>query len=486
MATLSSAQYVPIDLTAGFTASRFPQLDSRQLYNMYVNEGALYPTAGNKHISEFSYGKDSRGIFYSELLDRWILVYDQRVFIVDSVGNHTLINPELPLSTQESLVYIAENGVNQIAISDGEKFFIYDTSSLEFSSISLPEGVRSGMVVFQDSYFIINSVDTNRFYVSDVNDGKMFDPLRFTTARGVITGLATFRSQLIVYQNDLTDIYYDAGVVPFPYQRSNTSSYEYGCLSRDSIAKGYGYVFWLGVAKNSSPEIVFSNGSTPRSVSIGDIDYFISQLSDPLECQGFVYQLDGHTFYQLNWESDNISLLYDITENKFSIVTDGDNNINPVKQIATFSDKQYAIVRDDGRLHEFGLDIPTVSGRTVERSIITRHYQSREMALFNNEPNKRFGIRKLSLNIEQGIASAPNVNCEPDIPCKSAQCKLLVSHDLGVTFNAPRVLELAPIGSRKDLAEFFNLGSSRFWTFKLVFTSPERVSVFSAGLEVML
>jgi hypothetical protein len=482
---MSVAQSLPIDISAGFTPSRFPQLDNRQLYNFYVNQGALYPTAGNKRISEFVYGKDGRGIFNSELLSRMVVVYDQRVFIVDEVGNHTLINPDLPLSTQESPVYIAENGVNQIGISDGEKFFIYDTDSLEFADITLPEGVKSGMVVFQDSYFIINSVGTNRYYVSDVNDGKMFDPLRFTTARGVITGLAAFKSQLIVFQNDLTDIYYDAGVVPFPYQRSNTSSYEYGCASRDSIARGEDYIFWLGVNRNSSPAIVYSNGSAPQAVSIGDIDFFISQLSKPLDCQGLVYELDGHTFYQLNWNTDNVSILYDLTENKFSLITDADGNISPVKQTAIFASKQYAIARNDGHIHEFGLDIPTVSDRTVSRYFTTINYQSKDIPLFNRQPNRRFGIRKISMDVEQGMVTSPNFDCEPDIPCKSAQCKMLVSQDKGVTYGNSRVIELAPIGSRKNLLEFFNLGSSRFWSFKFEFTSPERVSVFSAGMEVL-
>jgi len=477
MATMTT-EIIPLDITSGFSPAKFKQLDNRQLYNLFVtSQGALYPTAGHERIGDFSYGTIARGMFKSDLINENIVIFDTNVFRVNKNGGHIFLNPNAPLGTANLEVFIAENGINEIAFSDFSAVYIFNTDTSAFTKIELPDGVTPGMIDYKDGRFILNDRERDRWYISNEGTGTIWDPLAWTIINSQTVGIAAFEQQVIVFGETLTEIYYDAGVIPFPFQRSNTIAFEYGCLTATSISKGYGFIFWLGVNKNSAPEIMVSDSRKPRVVTQGDISFFINQLKFLEDCESFVYQVNSEIFYQINWNKDNVSLLYNLNANKFSIVTDYKRDINPIKFITRFNNTQYALSRTDGFLYKFDIDVYSDNGRAVPRWVIPQNLIDRD---------KKFDVRKMQLYLEQGIAKVPQTTCAPECePCVDAQCFLHISHDRGVTFPITKQLQLAPLGARTQLLHFFNLGSDRFWTFKIEFISPDRISLFGVDVEVV-
>jgi hypothetical protein len=481
-----SETVMPIDIARGFRPSQSRQLDNSQLYNFYVDSSqenkVLYYTPGNKPISTISYGKTARGIFNSDKLNKLIVVYDENVYLVGKNGEHQLLNGDEPLTTTGTPVFIAENHVNQIAISDGGSLFIYDfsTSPAKFSKSSIPEGAQAGMVDHQDGYFLLNDSKSTSWYISELpgnGGGSDWKTERRSQIDSKTVGIASFKRQVMVFGENGTEIFYDAGVIPMPFQKANTISFEYGCLTANSISKGYGLIFWLGVNKNSSPELMVSDGGEPVIITEGDISYFINQLTDLNKCESFVYQVNSHIFYQINWNKDNISLLYDFTEKKFSIVTDYKDDIHPIAFLTQFNNMHYALSRNDGFLHNFDVNLASDNGKAIRRSFSTENFNFR---------NQKFSVPKINLYLEQGIAKVPQTTCSPECePCEDAQCYLLISHDKGITYPITRTKQLARLGQRKELLDFFNLGSDRFWTFKVVFISADRVNIFGMDMKVV-
>lgn len=461
-----------IDISKGFNPSRFKQLSNLQTYNFYYAYQSLRPTPGYAKIKQTSYGNTGRKSFYSVLLGRLLVVIDSFVYAFDNNNDYQILNPSLPLSTQSGVVFIAENDVNQVAISDGQFLFIYDLPSSSFSRAPIPDGVTAGMVDFQDTYFILNNSSTNQFYISANNNGLSWDPLEYTRIQNKTVGLAAFNRALMVFGTNSTDIYYNAGVTPFPYQRANTVGIEYGCMSPDSIAKGFGFVFWLGINKNSEPVLLVSDSGQPVPISTENVAYFLDTLKHPEICDAFVFRLDGIIFYQINFIYDNVSLLFNMTEKKFSTVTDADSNVSPIRSVARFNETDYAVSRSSGFLYQFDLSVTTQDDRFVRRGVITDNFVFR---------NKKVSMPKLSMYLEQGIERPPNLT--DSIP--DAECYLSISTDKGVTFTQTRRKKFAPLGNRKNLFDFFNLGSNRFWTFKMEFVSPYRICLFSVDCEVM-
>lgn len=485
MATLTN-EVIDVDISRGFRPSQSRQLDNSQLYNFYVDsrqgdgENALYSTAGHERVGTFDYGKKARGLFFSNGINKLVIIFDQRVYIADEKGNHQLLNPTTPLSATDKNVYISENHQNQIAISDGVKLYIYNYINRVFSEANIPQGSVAGMIDFKDDQFLLNDANSSAFYASEFpgnGGGLVWRTEKKAKIDSKTVGIVSFKGMVLVFGENGTEIFYDAGIIPMPFQRSNTTSFEYGCLTRDSIASGYGYVFWIGVNKFSSPELMVSNGSSPKVITDGDISYFLNRIENLDSCESFVYQVNSHIFYQVNFNKDNISLLYDFTENKFSIVTDHKYDIHPLKFVTRFNNTQYALSRNNGYLYKFDVDLASDDGMSVPRFFTTQNYR------FGRE---RISFRKMHIALEQGMQNVPDTSCDPSCrPCKDAQCELLISHDSGITYPIKRVLQLAPRGQRRQLLDFFNLGSDRFWTFKMVFTSPERVMLFGVKLEAV-
>lgn len=473
-------QTIPIDISRGYRPSKFKQLDNSQLYNFYISSSsgdpALYPTAGHKQQGNFSYGRNARGIFQSTKLKQIFVVFGVNIFLVDALGSHILINIDEPLVNSSSTVYITENNINQVVFSDGVKIYVFNILNSQFNSVVLPDGLIPGMVIYKDSRFIVNNKSNNEWHLSGFNTALSWDPLDKSIVDGITVGLASVKTQLIVFQREKATVFYDAGLSGFPYQRSNTILFEYGCLATNSIAEGYGYVFWLGADKQSSPTIMVSDGGSPVSVEVGDINFIIDQFKFIEECDSFVYKVDGHIFYQINWEKDNFSLLYDLTNKTFSVVTDCEYNVHPLKHVTRFNGTQYALSRNDGFLYLFDVNLYSENGKTVPRSLTSINY---------SKQNEKFSIPKLTVYMEQGMTNVPSTDCAPSCsPCRDASLYLSVSHDKGVTFPIFRTQQLAKLGQRAELMIFNNLGSGRFWTFKFEFFSPERVCIFSIDMDI--
>jgi hypothetical protein len=471
-----------IDISRGYSPSKFPQLDNSQLYNFYISAAsgkpALYPTAGHEKIGDFSYGTFARGIFKSNILNKLVVVFNDNVFLVDEQGNHFLLNQTEPLSTANTKVYIQENNVNQIAFSDGTSVYAFNTQTSVFSKAVLPDGVVPGMIDYKDDRFILNNKSNNEWHLSDFNNALVWDALLKTTIDSKTVGVVSFKRQVIVFGDNNATIFYDAGTVGFPYQRSNTIFFEYGCVNADSIAVSSNYVFWVGQNNDSSPQIMVSDGGEPKILTQGDISFIINQLKFVEECQAFSYQVDSHIFYQINWIKDEVSLLYDLSTNRFSIVTGASSSLHPIRYVTRFNNTQYALSSMDGNLYKFDVDLYSENGKAITRTFFSKNYSHA------NDERIKFVVSKLKVDMEQGMANVPDTACDPSCrPCRDAECYMSISHDKGVTFPITMIRKLAKQGNRIDTLDFYNLGSGRFWAFKFRFVSPDRVAIFDINFD---
>jgi len=98
-------------------------------------------------------------------------------------------------------------------------------------------------------------------------------------------------------------------------------------LNVASIAQGFGLVCWVASNRQYSPTIMVCDGGQPSPISDENIDALVDDLSSPSVCDGFIFQQDGHIFYQINWPTDKLSLVYDFSTKQFSKITNGVHGI---------------------------------------------------------------------------------------------------------------------------------------------------------------
>lgn len=471
---------VPIDLLKGHDPSVYRQAGNNQLQNLFISNNALFPTAGRERLTfngeEVTFGNRVRAIYSSVLLNSILVVSDTLVFSYDPTTNRKdILNFSNPLQNDSVLVTVVEGqfisntqNKKQIAICEyGAQLFIYDVDTKDFSKVTLPDGVLPGMVIFFDNFFIINDVNTNRFYISSINDGTVWAPLDFSQIRSKTVGITSLETQLLIFGRDLTEVFYNAGTTPFPFQPTTTISYEFGLLAPESLASSFGIVCWLAQNKNTSPIIVYTDGSGIKPISTENIDtIFIDKIQNVEDCRGFLFQENGHTFYTLTFFSDNVTLSYDFHTNKFTLITEETVMRSSVLGVINFKNNNYAFTENSKYLYRYGTEYLSNDGELIERAIITDTYISSNTSM-------PFCINKLSLNMQQGTLD------------KSGWCNLFVSKDKGVTFNYMGNREINSTGQTNSLLNFYNLGSSRFWTFKITMKSLSETVLLGAEMEVV-
>lgn len=465
---------LPIILNKGYNPLRFDVIGNEASYNLFEFEKAMIPTAGFEENRTISSTGKGRGIFYSDVLSQYVGVFGNEVYSI-SPDTHTLLGN---LATSIGKVYITENALTnvgddatgliggQVAISDGKHIYVYN---LDGSFIQAKDDTGSdlpftpGVIDFEDTFFVVNDSSSNRVYASNINDARIFPVLNFALTDSETRACTSFEKIVFVFGKDITTLYVaQAQSFGFPFTQDVSRSWEYGCLSPESLANGLGVMVWLANSRYSNAVILASTGGSPKPISTAGIDTLIDGFTTPEDSTGFIYQADGHLFYQINFITDNVSLLYDFETRKWTRLSDRLLTDRSIILQSAFSDDQnvlMAISDTNGILYDFGLQFYTHGGNVVPRSIITENYTFSERPVV---------IKELDLQIEQGANEATSKIC------------LSVSKDRGRTYPIQKVITLGNIGSRQNLLRFRRLGSARWFTFKFDFFSTDRFVILGA------
>ncbi len=472
--TLVSGNPFDIDINSGFNPGRFKSISEQSAVNLFEFENAMLPTAGFERILPTIGGSaEGRGIFYSDTIGKCVVVIGNVLYAVTEIDHQELGQ----LMTLKGKVYFAENGETslpdtttgnpggQLVISDGVNIYVY---TLDGAFIKARDdfgdelAFTPGTIIYQNSFFFINDLDSRNIFASNINEARIWPVLNRSTISEQSVSCLAFKNKLYVFGTDKTSVFYDNAAEFFPYSQDVNKAWEYGCFSQASLAASTGMMAWLGNSRDSSPTVLASLGGNPMQISTPGIDAEINALPNQQDCDGFIYEEHGHAFYQLNFYTDNLSLLYDFTTQKWSKLTSfNKQEAHQLMETAYFKNKNQlmGVLKLTGEVVNVGLSIFTYNGEIVPRTLITQNYTQKE---------RNFIIKEVDLQIEQGE------NDETSKICFS------ISKDRGRTYPLLQVVELGNAGDRKNLLRFRQLGAARWWTFKWDFFSTQRFVILSA------
>jgi len=212
-------------------------------------------------------------------------------------------------------VSIADNGTQLFIACDGPSY-IYNTSTSAFQQITDPDFPGAGTVYYLDGYFVFNEPDTQRIWVTSLLDGTAVDPLDFASAEGSpdgVVAIAVDHRELWVYGTDSIEVWYNAALPDFPFERIQGAFNEIGCAAPFSIAKLDNTLFWLG-ADSRGAGIVYKNaGYSGMRISTHAIEFAIQGYSTISDAIAYTYQQEGHAFYVLTFPTANATWVYDVS-----------------------------------------------------------------------------------------------------------------------------------------------------------------------------
>lgn len=152
---------------------------------------------------------------------------------------------------------------------------------------------------FLDGYGVFTTGD-GRAFATDLNATSV-NSLSFGKAEAKPDGLVrvvSWGGRLLFFGNQTTEVWTDAGTIPFPFARSTVIPRG---LAGPYCVSGYEDGFSRGPIFVGDDNCVYAlQGYTPTKVSPSDLDGLIEAVSDKTTLEATAYISRGHAFWQLS------------------------------------------------------------------------------------------------------------------------------------------------------------------------------------------
>ena len=321
---------------------------------------------------------------------------------------------------------------------------------------------------YSDGYFVWSQADSAQFFLCDLYNGTVIDPLDFATAESDPSDLLRVivsHRELVLLKKTRIEVWANTGAFPFPYERIPGAVIERGTAAGLSAAKLDSSVFWLG-----DDRIVYrSQGYQPIRISEHWLEEAI-RTGDVSDAFGMTYSQGGHTFYILTFPTLGFTVAYDAVTTKWHHRQSGtslDKAVWRVNCLAVAFGKVFAGT-DNGHVCEVDMDTYVEAGDAIRRV-------GRTPPLFGE--GKRVRMTEVELECELGVGRTSGQGLAPEVV-------LRWSDDGGKSWGNERRADLGATGQTGSRALFRRLGSFRQRTLEFASSDPVKQAWYGFRVEI--
>ncbi len=357
----------------------------------------------------------------------------------------------------------------KLVLNNGVATYAYDdiarlTGPLHQIDINAPQYTCKG-VAYLDGYtfllqhFFGTSITPAVIWGSvsnsvDVNGD--WDPLNFITAQ-MSPDSGVYLGKQLVYvvcmKEWSTEFFYDAGnATGSPLAPAMNLRLSYGCASADSVQNITDVYYWLSNNREASNQIVMLENAQMRVISTPTIDRLLRDVDISLVYSWHI-KIDGHTFYVITFKNNNLTLAYDINQNRWDQWTDVNGNYVPIVSSARNQAGVTVLQHEtNGNLYYASTDYYTDASDIIPITIITPRW--------DGGTSKRKTISRMQFVSDILVGSLMSVQ---------------VSDDDYQTWSQPRIVDLGTVlpnlincGTFRRRAWKFIVSDSVFWRLSAV------------------
>jgi len=197
------------------------------------------------------------------------------------------------------------------------------TSAAATASLnSFPNNPVPGLVYLDGYVFAMDS--QGQIWQSDNENPSAWGALNFTSAKSEADkgkALARHLNYIVAFKEWTADFFFDAGNATGSVLSINQSAHmEIGCADGNSIQNPEQTLVWMGNVVEGGRAIYILNGLSPTKISTKAVETFLN-ASDLSGTYSWLYKIAGHTLYGLVLTDQNVTLVYDLTENEWHVWT---------------------------------------------------------------------------------------------------------------------------------------------------------------------
>jgi hypothetical protein len=469
----------------GFIGGSHPSqsviVDAERTVNLYVeqvtapeapNRAALYPTPGFQPLLTVN---DVGGRALFDMAGRTFAVMGSSYYELFPASGTATVRGSALSDTQ--LAQIVSNGAGgQILVASGGNAYLHTLSSNAYVQVLTQAATQIGML---DTFFLAFSAPTGTLRISNSNDGATWDPTQMA-----------LRSQqpdpwqaMIVQPPDIwllgeqtTDVWYNAGATPFPFQPRQGLGIPYGIGAPWSVATTSGAVIWLAKNREGAALVVMATGYTATPISTPEVNTTIAQYARTAtiaDAEAFVYQKAGHVFYVLRFPAAGATWVYDLTTKLWTERGRWNPAANqygvwwPRVRCAS-QGRQLTAADGSGVVAVMDITVGTEADGTAIRRL-------RRGPVLVNE-NKRVSLGRFELLLETGLGLPTGQGSDPQVLFRG-------SSDGGHTWGPERAARAGPQGAYHQRVAWTRLGAPRLWVPEVTMTDPIPWRIVNAYLN---
>lgn len=299
-----------------------------------------YPRPGLTPLGTPPVPGRTRG-FYGSSLGGLYQIIDQTVYSIDanwiytSLG--TLVNPG------NTPVLMADNGTSAIIVdgSPSGNSILFATNVMQI--IGDPNFLGADRVDFLDYFLLLNQPNSPNWYCTEANS-IAFNALFFGTKTAWpdnIIGVCAVEREAWVFGPKKSEVWFNSGSVPFPFQCQPGLIVEHGCGAKYSIAKQDINVYWLSQSPEGARMVMKGVQHAAQRISTHAIEAEFLTYPRVDDALGETYQINGHAFYALHFPTADKTWVYDEATEQWHEETWTDKNGLPHRMRAAFSAYAY-------------------------------------------------------------------------------------------------------------------------------------------------
>ena len=305
--------------------ARSPIVDAERLVNWFPeitdgnatgqNQLAYYPGPGHRPFVTLP-DSPVRGLFYQN--GRCYAVAGSSFYTLTINGGYTQLGSVDPAFQPATMCSNGPNG-HQVFIVTGGSSYIYDIIANTIVVLNPAtvgqEGIPSPDVMgaFCDGYFLALEGGTNKFHISHLEDGMLWDALdvgQVSQSADLLVSMVVNQRQVVLFGQQTTTVWYNSGYATFPFQPIQGTFMQQGCQAPFSATLLDNSVYWLGT-NESGGVVCYRLDNPPKRVSTHAVEARWAQYRSVTNAIGWSYQDQGHYFYVLYFPNGDVTWVYD-------------------------------------------------------------------------------------------------------------------------------------------------------------------------------
>jgi hypothetical protein len=376
------------------------------------------------------------------------------------------------LSTSSGRVFFADNGTagHQLLLVDGVYGYVFNTLTSAFTQLASPFPPAPVSCTYQDTFFIVTTLGSTKFWVSGSYDGTSWNAADFAATQsgsGSLQGCIAHNSILHLFAEHYTEFWSLTGGADFPYSRVQGVALNSGCYLATLAEVGETL---MGLFNTPGGDVFVGQltGFTIQKMSSFEMDSILRTYITRSDAIGFSYSLSGHPVYQITFPSAGKSWLLDSSNGLWTELQDVNGARHWGQYYARWQNNEYVTDYRNGNIYLIDPANYTDNGSAPGMEIVSRHLWSDFEYIVVNE---------VVLFAETGVGLVSGQGSDPRI-------MLQISKDQGKTWGVEQWASMGKMGATGDFrVRWLRQGVGRDWTFKLRITDPVKRVITGGSIE---